>query len=75
VVPSAPGRIEQELGGDGGNVAGGAGRELTVPGDRREEYALLLDRLSLAKDVIHERGHRQCPVAHPRARDQVVHRQ
>jgi hypothetical protein len=60
---------------DGGDVAGGAGRELAVGGDRREERALVLDRLDLPEHVVHERGHRQRPVAHARARDQVVHRQ
>src|SRR5664280_36618 len=74
-VLSAPGGIEQQRGGGGGDVAGGAGRKLAVPGDRREEHALALDRLDLVEDVVHERGHRQRPVAHARARDQVVQRQ
>jgi hypothetical protein len=60
---------------DGGDVAGGAGRELAVGGDRREERALVLDRLDLPEHVVHERGHRQRPEAHARARDQVVHGQ
>lgn len=63
------------LAATGGDVAGGADRDLRSPEIGEKNMPRLLIGLYLVEDVVHERGHRQRSVAHVRARDQVVHRQ
>src|SRR5207244_10056483 len=69
---SAPTLVEQQTRCRGSDVAGSDGRQLAVAVDGREEHPLVLDRLGLADDVVHERRVGERSIANTRAGDKVV---